>query len=75
MRALALIADRKLDLVDLPPPPAAGQRARCRSASRRSALNHLDLWGYRGMAFAKRAFPVVVGVEAAGEVIVDRRRA
>src|SRR5262249_16768421 len=32
------------------------------------ALNHLDLWGYRGMAFAKRKFPVVVGVEAAGEI-------
>jgi alcohol dehydrogenase len=32
------------------------------------ALNHLDLWGYRGMAFAKRKMPVVVGVEAAGEI-------
>lgn len=32
------------------------------------ALNHLDLWGYRGMAFAKRKLPVVVGVEASGEI-------
>ena len=32
------------------------------------ALNHLDLWGWRGMAFAKRKLPVVVGVEAAGEI-------
>jgi alcohol dehydrogenase len=31
-------------------------------------LNHLDLWGFRGMAFAKRKLPLVVGVEAAGEV-------
>lgn len=68
MRALALIADRKLDLVDLPapPPPGAGEvQIRVKAVG----LNHLDLWGYRGMAFAKRAFPVVVGVEAAGEVI------
>jgi len=32
------------------------------------ALNHLDLWGYRGMAFAKRKYPLVVGAEAAGEI-------
>ena len=67
MRALTLIADRKLELADLPPPaaPAAGE---VQIAVRAVALNHLDLWGYRGMAFAKRKMPVVVGVEAAGEV-------
>ena len=32
------------------------------------ALNHLDLWGFRGMAFAKRQLPLVVGAEAAGEI-------
>jgi alcohol dehydrogenase len=32
------------------------------------ALNHLDLWGFRGMAFAKRKFPLVVGAEASGEI-------
>jgi alcohol dehydrogenase len=32
-------------------------------------LNHIDVWGYRGMAFAKRKYPLVVGVEAAGEVV------
>ena len=31
-------------------------------------LNHIDLWGYRGMAFAKRKLPLVVGAEAAGEI-------
>ena len=37
---------------------AAAAPARCRSASRRSALNHLDVWGFRGMAFAKRKLPL-----------------
>jgi alcohol dehydrogenase len=67
MRALTLIADRKLELVDLPspPPPAAGEvQVRIKAV----ALNYLDVWGYRGMAFAKRKMPVVVGVEAAGEI-------
>jgi alcohol dehydrogenase len=32
------------------------------------ALNHIDLWGFRGMAFAKRKMPLVVGAEAAGEI-------
>jgi alcohol dehydrogenase len=67
MRALTLIADRKLELAELPPPaaPAAGE---VQVAIKAVALNHLDLWGYRGMAFAKRKMPVVVGVEAAGEI-------
>src|SRR5437870_8760711 len=67
MRALALVADRKLELADLPAPaaPASGEvQIRIRAV----ALNHLDLWGYRGMAFARRKLPVVVGVEAAGEI-------
>jgi alcohol dehydrogenase len=67
MRALTLLADRKLELTDIPPPaaPAAGEvQIRIKAV----ALNHLDLWGYRGMAFAKRKMPVVVGVEAAGEI-------
>src|SRR5882672_2827195 len=67
MRALTLLADRKLELTDIPPPaaPAAGEvQIRVKAV----ALNHLDLWGYRGMAFAKRKMPVVVGVEASGEI-------
>jgi len=67
MRALALIADRKLELADLPAPaPPAAREVQVRIKA--VALNHLDLWGYRGMAFAKRRFPLVVGAEAAGEV-------
>src|SRR5499426_4843496 len=67
MRALTQLGDRKLELVEspAPPPPAAGEvQIRIKAI----ALNHLDLWGYRGMAFAKRKMPVVVGVEAAGEI-------
>ena len=68
MRALALIADRKLDLIELPSPaaPTAGEaQIRIKAV----ALNHLDLWSYRGMAFAKRSLPLVVGAEAAGEIV------
>jgi alcohol dehydrogenase len=67
MRALTLVADRKVELVDLdrPPAPVAGEvQVRVRAV----ALNHIDLWGYRGMAFAKRKMPLVVGAEAAGEI-------
>src|SRR5262249_51543710 len=32
------------------------------------ALNHIDVWGWRGMAFAKRKLPLVVGADAAGEI-------
>jgi alcohol dehydrogenase len=67
MRALTLVADRKVELVTLddPPPPDAGEvQVRVRAV----ALNHIDLWGYRGMAFAKRKMPLVVGAEAAGEI-------
>jgi alcohol dehydrogenase len=67
MRGLALIADRKLELADVPsPPPPAPDEVQIRVKA--VGLNHLDLWGYRGMAFAKRKMPVVVGVEAAGEI-------
>src|SRR5262245_66220412 len=67
MRALTLIADRKLELAD-PPSPAAPAAGEVQVAVKAVALNHLDLWGYRGMAFAKRKMPVVAGVEAAGEI-------
>src|SRR5690349_5332727 len=67
MRPLTLIGDRKLELRDAPPPspPSAGEvQVRVKAV----ALNHLDLWGCRGMAFAKRQLPLVVGVEASGEI-------
>ncbi|MBN9598591.1 MAG: zinc-binding dehydrogenase [Afipia sp.] len=68
MRALTLVADRQLVIEDLPPPPppAAGEvQIRVKAV----ALNHIDVWGYRGMAFAKRKMPLIVGAEASGEIV------
>jgi len=67
MRALKLIADRKLELADVPSPPAPGD-GEVQIRIKAVALNHLDLWGFRGMAFAKRQLPLVVGAEASGEI-------
>jgi alcohol dehydrogenase len=67
MRALTLVGDRKIELVDLPDPAAPGP-GEVLVRVKAVGLNHLDLWGYRGMAFAKRKLPLVVGAEAAGEV-------
>jgi len=67
MRALMLVADRKIELCDIPSPPApvAGEvQIRIKAIG----LNHIDVWGWRGMAFAKRKLPLIVGVEAAGEI-------
>jgi alcohol dehydrogenase len=67
MRALTLIGDRKLELADIPPPPPPGA-GEVQIRVKAVALNHLDLWGFRGMAFAKRKLPLIVGAEAAGEI-------
>ena len=67
MRALTLVADRKLTLADIAPPsPPQADEVQIRVKA--VALNHIDLWGFRGMAFAKRTLPLVVGAEAAGEI-------
>lgn len=68
MLSLQLHGDRDLRLEEIepPPPPAAGEvQIRVRAVG----LNYLDLWGFRGMAFAKRKMPQAAGVEAAGEVV------
>jgi alcohol dehydrogenase len=67
IRALTIVADRKLELTERapPPPPGAGE---VQISIKAVALNHIDVWGWRGMAFAKRKLPLVVGAEAAGEV-------
>ncbi len=67
MRALQLIEDRRLELVDLPEPPAPGL-GEVTLRIKAVALNHIDVWGWRGMAFAKRKLPLVIGAEASGEV-------
>src|SRR6202048_1266931 len=67
MRALTLVADRQLVIAEIPapPPPGAGE---VQISVKAVALNHIDVWGYRGMAFAKRKMPLVVGAEASGEI-------
>jgi alcohol dehydrogenase len=67
MRALQLVEDRKLETVDLPPPPPPGM-GEVTVRIRAVALNHIDVWGWRGMAFAKRKLPLVIGAEASGVV-------
>jgi alcohol dehydrogenase len=67
MRALTLVSDRKLDIVDTPAPPPPGP-GEVQIRVKAVALNHLDLWGFRGMAFVKRKLPLVVGAEASGEI-------
>ena len=67
MRSLQLLDNRTLSLVDMaePPPPGPGEVTVAIGAV---ALNHIDVWGWRGMAFAKRKLPIVIGAEAAGTV-------
>jgi alcohol dehydrogenase len=68
IRALQLLADRQVAVtqVDAPPPPGPDEvQLRVRVVG----LNHIDVWGYRGMAFAKRLYPLTVGAEAACEVL------
>jgi len=68
IRALQLLADRQLELVERPaPPPPADHEVQIRI--RAVGLNHIDVWGLRGMAFAKRLYPLTVGAEAAGEIV------
>ncbi len=67
MRALQLIEERRLETVELPPPPPPGPgEATVRVCA--VALNHIDVWGWRGMAFARRKLPLTVGAEASGTV-------
>jgi len=67
MRALRLIKEEQLEFGEIPEPPEPGARevlVRVRAV----ALNHIDLFGLRGMAFAKRTLPLVVGVECSATV-------
>lgn len=67
MRALTLLSERKLEVVDTPAPPPPGD-GEVQIRVKAVALNHIDVWGFRGMAFAKRKLPLVVGAEASGEI-------
>ncbi|MBA9082357.1 MULTISPECIES: zinc-binding dehydrogenase [Bartonella] len=68
MRALQLLNERQLEITNIapPPPPSPGEvTVRIKAV----ALNHIDVWGWRGMAFAKRKMPLIIGAEASGEVV------
>lgn len=67
MRALQLVADRRLEAVEVSPPDAPGI-GEVTLRLKAVALNHIDVWGWRGMAFAKRKLPLTIGAEASGEV-------
>jgi alcohol dehydrogenase len=68
MRALRNFGERDLRIVDVdPPPPPVEDEVQVRICA--VALNHIDVWGWRGMAFAKRQLPITVGAEASGEIV------
>jgi NADPH:quinone reductase-like Zn-dependent oxidoreductase len=67
MQALQLFGDRDLRLSEVEAPPAPGP-GEVRIRIRAVGLNFIDVWGFRGMAFAKRKMPLIVGAEAAGVV-------
>jgi len=67
MQALQLFGDRDLRLTEVADAPAPGP-GEVRVRIRAVGLNFIDVWGFRGMAFAKRRLPLTVGAEGAGEV-------
>ena len=68
IRALQLLADRDVALNSIPAPPPPGA-TEVQLRVRVVGLNHIDVWGFRGMAFAKRKYPLTVAAEASCEVI------
>jgi len=66
LKALKLLNERSLALVEEPVRPVSPGRVRVRVAW--VALNHLDLFGYNGMTFSRRRLPITVGIEASGVV-------
>src|SRR3954464_13175972 len=68
MRALRLFGARETRVGEVPEPsPPAPGEVQLRMLA--VGLNHIDVWGWRGMAFAKRKLPLTVGAEAVGEVV------
>ncbi len=67
MRALQLVSEREIKINDVPAPPPPGE-GEVQFKTKVVALNHIDVWGWRGMAFAKRNLPMTVGAEASGEI-------
>lgn len=73
MRAVLVSAERTLEFVDIARPDHPGpDEVQVQIGA--VALNHIDVWGWRGMAFAKRSLPIVAGAEAAGTVVATGER-
>jgi alcohol dehydrogenase len=68
MRALRLQAEQDVRVVEIDSPPPPGENE-VQIRIKAVALNHIDVWGWRGMAFARRKLPITIGVEAAGEIV------
>ena len=68
MHSLQLHGDRDLRLEDVAEPAAPGP-GEVQIRVRAVGLNFIDVWGFRGMAFAKRKLPLAVGAEASGEIV------
>ncbi|MGF7158144.1 zinc-binding dehydrogenase [Bartonella heixiaziensis] len=68
MRALQLFDERRLETTNIAPPPLPNSDE-VTVQIKAVALNHIDVWGWRGMAFAKRKMPLVIGAEASGVVV------
>jgi NADPH:quinone reductase-like Zn-dependent oxidoreductase len=68
IRALQLLADRQVALTEREAPQGPGPHE-VQLRVRAVGLNHIDVWGFRGMAFAKRLYPLTVGAESACEIV------
>jgi NADPH:quinone reductase-like Zn-dependent oxidoreductase len=68
IRALQMLSDTELALRSIDPPPAPGP-GEVQLRVHFVGINHIDVFGLRGMAFAKRLYPLSVGAEAACEVV------
>jgi alcohol dehydrogenase len=67
MKALIIKGERDIAVSDIDPPAAPGP-GEVQLRIRAVALNHIDVWGWRGMAFVRRKLPIIAGAEAGGEV-------
>lgn len=68
MRAVLVTSERQLETLEISRPPEP-QKDEVQVAIRCVSLNHIDVWGWRGMTFANRKLPIIAGAEAAGIVV------